>query len=245
MRSRIDQEQTEFEGSNTRILALRSVQGKLLREVYAVLGSTALKADMGRLAAALKRRGIKFNVRKVYAETFDSLRNDLREVQATTAEIQSMLHATFRQLNAEQGFTLQAPAEPDLTGFEQELSQIERSHIHYLGVGNLLKLAQADFCDKLVRALASRLRLVNEAAMTEVERWSKGASAQIDAQLKERRRNFSKRIEAIERIQNAAGNLDERLLERAAKETNLAELHARLREFTSLITQQGKPQAAV
>jgi small-conductance mechanosensitive channel len=244
MRARIDQEHAEFEGSNTRILALRSVQGKLLREVYAVLGRTALKADMVKLSAALKRPGVKFNVRKVYAETFDSLRNNLREVQATTAEIQSMLHATFRQLNAEQGFTLQAPAEPDLTGFEQELAQIERSHIHYLGVGNLLKLAQADFCDKLVRALASRLRLVNEAAMTEVERWSKGASAQIDAQLKERRRNFSKRIEAIERIQSAAGNLDERLVELAAQESNLTELHVQLREFTSLIAQHGKPQPA-
>jgi hypothetical protein len=244
MRGRIDQEQTEFEGSNTRILALRSVQGKLLREVYAVLGRTALKADMVRLSGALKRPGIKLNVRKVYGETFDSLRNNLREVQATTAEIQSMLHATFRQLNAEQGFTLQAPAEPDLTSFEQELSQIERSHIHYLGVGNLLKLAQADFCDKLVRALASRLRLVNEAAMTEVERWSKGASAQIDAQLKERRRNFTKRIEAIERIQSAAGNLDERLLELSAQESSLAELHVRLQEFTSMITQQGRPVAA-
>ena len=49
--------------------------------------------------------------------------------------------------------------------------------------------------------------------MTEVERWSKGAGAQLDAQLKERRRNFSKRIEAVERIQSAAGNLEERLAE--------------------------------
>jgi hypothetical protein len=244
MRSRIEQEQTEFEGSNARILALRSVQGKLLREVYAVLGSTALKADMGRLASALKRPGIKFNVRKVYGETFDSLRNNLREVQATTAEIQSMLHATFRQLNAEHGFALQAPAEPDLLGFEQQLSQIERSHIHYLGIGNLLKLAQPDFCDKLVRALASRLRVVNEAAMTEVERWSKGAGAQLDAQLKERRRNFTKRIEAVERIQGAAGNLDERLAELAAQESGLTELHARLREFTGLLTSNEAPTAA-
>jgi hypothetical protein len=217
------------------------VQGKLLREVYAVLGSTALKADMAHLAAALKRPGIKLSIRKIYGETFDSLRNNLREVQATTGEIQSMLHATFRQLNAEHGFTLQAPAEPDLMGFEQQLSQIEQSHVHYLGMSNLLKLAQADFCDKLVGALASRLRVVNEAAMTEVERWSKGASAQIDAQLKERRRNFSKRIEAIERIQSAAGNLDERLIELAAQERDLAELHVRLHEFTSLIAQPGKP----
>jgi len=243
MRSRIEAEQTEFEGSNTRILALRSVQGKLLREVYAVLGSTALKADMGRLSAALKRRGIKFSVRKVYGETFESLRNNLREVQATSAEIQSMLHATFRQLNAEHGFTLQAPPEPDLSGFEQQLDQIERSHIHYLGVGNMLKLAQPDFCDKLVRALASRLRVVNEAAMTEVERWSKGAGAQLDAQLKERRRNFTKRIEAVERIQGAAGNLDERLAELSAQEANLGELHRRLAELTTLLASNEAPHA--
>jgi len=243
MRTRIEQEQTEFEGSNTRILALRSVQGKLLREVYAVLGSTALKADMGRLAAALKRRGIKFSVRKVYGETFDALRNNLREVQATTAEIQSMLHATFRQLNAEHGFTLQAPPEPDLSSFEQQLGQIEKSHVHYLGVGNLIKLAQPDFCDKLVRALASRLRVVNEAAMTEVERWSKGAGAQLDAQLKERRRTFTKRIEAVERIQGAAGNLDERLAELAAQEAHVAELHRRLGELTAVLASNEAPHA--
>ncbi|MFZ3119700.1 MAG: dynamin family protein [Variovorax sp.] len=244
MRSRIEQEQTEFETSNVRILAVRSVQGKLLREVYAVLGSTALKADMARLAAALKRPGIKLSVRKVYAGTFDALRNNLREVQATTGEIQSMLHATFRQLNAEHGFTLQAPAEPDLSGFEEQLTQIEQSHIHYLGVGNLLKLAQADFCDKLVRALSSRLRVVNEAAMTEVERWSKGAGAQLDAQLKERRRNFGRRLESVERIQGAAGNLDERLAEIAAQDSGLTELQQRLNELTSLLTSNDAPVAA-
>ncbi|MGJ7523573.1 dynamin family protein [Variovorax sp. LT1P1] len=243
MRSRIEQEQTEFETSNVRILAVRSVQGKLLREVYAVLGSTALKADMGHLAAALKRPGIKLSVRKVYAETFDALRNNLREVQATTGEIQSMLHATFRQLNAEHGFTLQAPAEPDLSSFGEQLTQIEQSHIHYLGVGNLLKLAQADFCDKLVRALSSRLRVVNEAAMTEVERWSKGAGAQLDAQLKERRRNFGRRLESVERIQGAAGNLDERLAEIAAQDSGLTELQQRLNELTSLLTSNDAPAA--
>ncbi|MDM0043316.1 dynamin family protein [Variovorax dokdonensis] len=238
MRTRIEGEQSEFENSNSRILALRSVQSKLLREVYAVLGSTALKADMGRLAASLKRPGIKLNLRKIYGETFDTLRGNLREVQATTAEIQAMLNATFRQLNAEHGFSLLAPAEPDLSGFVKQLSQIEESHLKYLGVGNMLKLAQPDFCDKLVRALASRLRVVNEAAMTEVERWSKGAGAQLDAQLKERRRNFGKRIEAVERIQNAAGGLEERLEEISTQEAALKQLGERLNELTTLLTSQ-------
>ncbi|MDN4590206.1 dynamin family protein [Xenophilus aerolatus] len=238
MRSRIEQEQSEFESSNTRILALRSVQGKLLREVYAVLGSTALKSDLARLAATLKRPGIKLSVRKVYGATFDVLRSNLREVQATTSEIQAMLHATFRQLNAEHGFSLQAPAEPDLSGFVAELDGIERSHLHYLGVGNLLKLAQGDFCDRLVRALGSRVRTVNEAAMTEVERWSKAAGAQLDAQLKERRRNFVRRIESVERIQTAAGGLDERLGEIRSQEQELQLLNERLQELTVLLTSQ-------
>jgi len=236
MRVRIEQEQDEFENSNGRILALRSVQGKLLREVYSVLGTTALRNDMGKLAASLKRPGIKLNVRKIYGETFDALRNNLKEVQTTTGEIQSMLHATFRQLNAEHGFTLKAPAEPDLVGFQQQLSDIEKSHVHYLGMGNMLKLAQPDFCDKLVRALASRLRVVNEAAMTEVERWSKGAAAQLDAQLKERRRNFGRRIESVERIQGAAGSLEERLAELAEQEGAISGIQARLNELIALLS---------
>ncbi|RYZ13045.1 MAG: dynamin family protein [Comamonadaceae bacterium] len=235
MRGRIEQEQADFESSNARIAALRSIQSKLLREVVAVLGNTALKADMARLAAALKRPGIKLNVRKVYAETFDALRTNLREVQATAAEIQSMLQASFRQLNAEFGFSLQVPPEPDLAGFERQLSEIEASHIQYLGVGNVLKLAQADFCDKLVRALATRLRVVNEAAMGEVEGWSKGATAQLDAQLKERRRSFKKRIETVARIQSAGGTLDERLDELNAGAQALGDLHRRLGELTSAL----------
>ena len=245
MRARIEQEEADFEGCQPRIAALRSLQGKLLRDVYAVLGGTALKGDLGRLAAALKRPGIKFNVRKVYGETFEALRHNLREVQATAAEIQSMLHATFRQFNAEFAFTLQAPAEPDLSGLEAQLSQIEQSHLQYLGVGNLLKLAQPEFCDKLVRALAGRLRVVNEAAMGEVEAWSKAALAQLHTQFKERQRNFGKRIEAVERVQSATGTLDERLAEFSAHEATLAELDGQLRELTSMLSAREGPSVAV
>ncbi|MDB5731313.1 MAG: dynamin family protein [Variovorax sp.] len=245
MRARIEQEEAEFEGCSPRIAALRSIQGKLLRDVYAVLGGTALKGDMERLAAALKRPGIKLSVRKVYGETFEALRHNLREVQATAAEIQSMLHATFRQLNAEFAFTLQAPAEPDLSGFETQLSQIEQSHAQYLGVTNMLKLAQPEFCDKLVRALASRLRVVNEGAMAQLEAWSKEAIAQLHTQFKERRRNFEKRIEAVERVQSATGTLDERLAEFTAHEAALAELDGQLRDLTSMLTTREGPSAAI
>jgi hypothetical protein len=57
-----------------------------------------------------------------------------------------------------------------------------------------------------------------------VELWSKSAAAQLDAQLRERRRNFGRRIEAIDRIQQAAGGLDDRIAEIVAQETALDQL---------------------
>ena len=64
-----------------------------------------------------------------------------------------------------------------------------------------------------MRALATRLRAVYEAAFAEVEQWSKTAAGQLEAQLQERRTSFGRRIEAIDRIQQAAGGLDERVAE--------------------------------
>jgi hypothetical protein len=236
MRARIEQEQGDFDASGARIYAVRSVHLKLLREVFTLLGTSTLKSEMGELTAALRQPGIKLGVKKAYAETFNRLRSGLSKAQATSAEIQSMLTGTFRQLNAEYGFSLQAPREPDLARYERDLDLVERSHNQYLGVGNALRLAQPEFADRLVRALATRLRVVYESALGEVELWNKSAAAQLDAQLRERRRNFGRRLEAIERIQQAASGLDDRIHEIEAQETALDELDAKLAELTAYLT---------
>src|SRR5439155_10025853 len=106
------------------------------------------------------------------------------------------------------------------------------SHLQYLGVANTFRLAQPEFADRLVRALATRLRVVYESALGEVELWNKSAAAQLDAQLRERRRNFGRRIEAIERIQQAATGLDERIGEIEQQEAALNALDAKLTELT-------------
>jgi hypothetical protein len=233
MRSRIEQEQGDFDVSGARIHAVRSVHLKLLRDVFTLLGTTKLKAEMADLTNALRQPGIKLGVRKAYTTTFDRLRQGLRTAQTTSGEIQSMLTGTFRQLNAEYGFSLQAPREPDLARYERDLDLVERSHNQYMGVSNTFRLAQPEFADRLVRALATRLRVVYESALGEVELWNKSAAAQLDAQLRERRRNFGRRIEAIERIQQAATGLDDRIHEIESQETALDELDAKLTELTS------------
>ena len=237
MRARIEQEQGEFDVSGAKIHAVRSVHLKLLREVFDLLGTSQLKVEMAELTSALRQRGIKLGVRRAYTLTFDRLRAALQKAQATSADIQSMLTGTFRQLNAEYGFSLQAPKEPDLARYARDLELVERSHTQYLGVANSLRLAQPEFADRLVRALGTRLRVVYESALAEVELWNKSAAAQLDAQLRERRRNFGRRLEAIERIQQAASGLDDRIAEIRSQEVAVDELDSKLSELTDYLIQ--------
>ena len=245
MRARIEQEQGEFDVSGAKIHAVRSVHLKLLREVFNLLGNVTLKAEMAELTNALRTPGIKLGVKRAYTLTFDRLRAGLQRAQSTSGDIQSMLSGTFRQLNTEYGFSLQAPKEPDLARYARDLELVERSHNQYLGVGNALRLAQPEFADRLVRALGTRLRMVYESALAEVELWNKSAAAQLDAQLRERRRNFGRRLEAIERIQQAATGLDDRIAEIVSQEVALDELDAKLSELTSHLMDPPASNAAV
>lgn len=246
MRSRISQEQTEFDLGGAKIHAVRSVHLKLLREVFSLLGPTALKKEMAQLTQVLQQKGIKLGVKRAYGDTFERLRNNLRQVQSISAEIQVMLAATFRQLNGEYGFSLQAPTEPALDGYLHDLDLVERSHLQYLSLGNTFRLAQPEFADRLVRALSNRLRTIHETALGDLELWSKAAAAQLDVQLRERRRNFNRRLEAIDRIQQASGGLGERIDEIQAQKNNLNQLNAKLSELTGyLVTATDPARCAV
>src|SRR3989344_3468610 len=233
MRHRIEQEQREFDLSTSKIQAVRAVHLKLLRDVFQQLGAKALKVELSELAQTLQQKGLKLGVKKIYLQTFDKLRGTLDKAQASGTEIQAMLGGTFRQLNAEFGFSLQVPSPPQLEHFTHDLNQIEQSHLQSLGMGNALKLAQPEFAERLVRALAMRLRTVYESAANDLELWSKSATAQLDAQLRERRRSFARRIEAVDRIQQAASGLVERIAEIEASEDELVQLEQRLQELTS------------
>jgi len=235
MRSRISHEQAEFDLAGAKIHALRSVHLKLLKEVFSTLGSKTLKSEMTQLVDALTQKGIKLGVKRSYGETFDRLRQNVTRVQTLTSDIHTMLSVTFRQLNAEYGFSLQAITEPRLDNFITELDLVERSHMQYLGIGNVFKLAQPEFVDRLVRALSTRVRGVYEQALADVELWSKAAAAQLDAQVRERRQNFVRRIEAIDRIQQAAGGLDERIQDITQQEDAVVALERKLIELTTYL----------
>ncbi len=243
MRRRIEQEQRDFDAGGMRIQALRSVHLKLLRDLFGLLGSQSLQAGVASLAAALRQPGVKLGIRRTYTDAFARLHATLDEARRKADEVQAMLQASFRSLNAEYGFALQLPGGLDLSPFAAELRDIERSHLQYLGLTNVLRLAQAEYADRLAKAVVGRLKAVFDAASAEVESWNKAAAAQLDAQLRERRRHFARRLEAVHRIEAAAGGLDERLAELQAQREGAARDVEALRRLLNRPDRPNRPDS--
>ena len=201
-----------------------------------VIANIPYFAENGKVATAdiyaLRPDGRIGNV-YAYRKAFERLAVDLNRADQLAAEIQSMLEGSFKNLNAEYGFSLQPPTPPQLSAYHKDLALIEKSHLQYLSLGNALRLAQPEFAERLARALMSRLRVVYDTAVNEVELWNKSAAAQLDAQLRERRRNFTRRIEAVSRIQQAAGGLDARIHELQSQQSLLNLTDAKLAELTN------------
>lgn len=244
MRLRIEQEQGEFDESNSRVQAVKSVHLKLQREALHPLSAGNLKLVLQRLTLALRQPGIKLGVRKAYAQTFTELRATLGEAINSSAELQSMLSSAFKQFNAEYGFSLQVPAPPDMGRYEADLARIESGHLQYLTLGNTFKLAQPAFAERLVRALGTRLRVVLESVASDLEVWSNSAVIQMDSQVRERRRSFIRRLEAIDRIQQAASSLVDRISEIEATEQTLRRLEQELDQQNAELLEAAAPDKA-
>ena len=231
MRLRIEQEKADFDRSAASVLAVRSVHLKLLREVFQLLGNASIKRELAELNAALREPGLKLGIKKSYADGFERLRGVIRQVQALEGEIHAMLKAAFVQLNTDYGFALQAAEPPAMERFVSDLDAVERSHLRYLGVGHMLQLARAGFSEKLVRALLTRVRSIFETALGDIELWNKATTSQLDTHLRERRRAYGRRIDAVERIQDAAGSLDQRIHDLQQEQQALQATAQRLREL--------------
>jgi hypothetical protein len=152
-----------------------------------------------------------------------------------SVEIREMLQASFERLNAEYGFALTLSDLPSLASLQKELTLIERNYVQYLGITRAFKLGQPRFIEQFRRMLISKLRVLFEHESNELELWNKQAGAQIDLQLRERRRAFRHRREALERIQSAAGELESRLEELESHEARLLQYQSKVVELLAAV----------
>jgi transcriptional regulator of met regulon len=218
MLERVDAETGEFEQCIARLQAVRMVHGRMLKNALVDLTSDRLREEVNEMQTAMNSSLLNLGAKKAFVALCVRLREVMDATQTRANEIHDMLGASFAMLNAEFGFGLAVSPPVDLERFKKELALIQRNYVQYLGVTQAVRLSQPKFMEQFRRMLVSKLRVVFENTSSEVELWNKTASAQVDSQLRERRRGFRRRRESLERIQNASGDLEQRISELEAQD---------------------------
>jgi hypothetical protein len=247
MLERVDAESREFERCTERLMALRAVHTKMLRDQLLGLASDALRDEVAQMQDEASATLFNLGARKAFLALCNRLRIRITKARERGLEIHDMLQASFRQLNTDYGFALSLTRLPSLERTDRELDLIERSYVQYLGLSHALRLAEPRFMEQFRRMLLSKLRMAFENASGDIELWHKSASNQVDSQLRERRRAFKRRREGLERIQGAAGELDSRIADLEGQDRRLQQLAGRVREQLAELRQaaQGDGSDAV
>jgi hypothetical protein len=244
MIERVDREMHDFERCTERLVALRGVHARMLRELLIDLSSDQLRDEVARMQNDANATLFNLGAKKAFLALCARLRERLVLARRRGQEIHDMLNASFRQLNSEFGFALSLPRLPSLERCDRELELIERSYAQYLGLSQALRLAEPRFMEQFRRMLLSKLRMAFENASGEVELWHKSASNQVDSQLRERRRGFKRRRDGLERIQAAAGDLDHRIGDLESQDARWQHLATRVRGFTVALTEAAAAPAS-
>ena len=153
-----------------------------------------------------------------------------------------MLQASFSQLNAEFDLALTAPPEPSLTRFSTVLSLIETNCRQDLGLKQALSLSLPKNRHAFYDRLAPKVREVFNAARSEFDCWNKAALTQVDSHLRERRHNFNRRREVLERVHSVTGELAQRIAEIENQDSTLERSRLHMSELIETIqrwTQMG------
>lgn len=248
MIERVDAESREFERCTEKLMALRVVHSRVLREQLTGLAADALRDEVAQMQDEAAATLFKLGAKKAFMALCMRLRMRITRARARSQEIHEMLQASFRQLNSEFGFALSLTRLPTLERTDREIDLIESSYVQYLGLSNALRLAEPRFMEQFRRMLLSKLNMVFENACGEIELWNKSASNQVDSQLRDRRRAFKRRRESLERIQAAAGDLDARIADLEGQEQRIQQLWASVRQQAAALRDealQSGEQAAV
>jgi len=233
MITRVDAETSEFEECTTLLQAMRAVHGRMLKDMLIDLSSDRVRDEVAEMQASMGSSVLNLGAKKAFLALCERLRNLLVTAQRRNGEIREMLSASFGRLNAEFGFSLTQNKPLDFDRFTGELHLIESNYVQYLGLTLALRLAQPKFMEQFRRMLISKLRVVFENASSELELWNKAVSAQVDSQLRERRKAFKRRRETLEKIQSAAGELELRIDEIETQDQRLVELQTRTSDLAT------------
>ncbi|MGS0744016.1 GTPase, partial [Glaciimonas sp. GG7] len=223
MMKRIDIEKKEFNESLVKLQGTRTVFARLSFGVFETLGMGVLKEEIRMTRVAMEDSIFTAGLRSAVKTFFDQAQTNLADSGKKTDEIAAMMSIMYRKFSTEHGLALSTPMPFSLDKYRQEISLIEAAYRRQFGAVTLLKTSQVVLMQRFFEAIASRVRMSFLQANRDVDAWLKVVMAPLEEQIRTHKLQLKQRLEAIERVYEAVGSLEEKI---QSIETLYAQLEA-------------------
>ena len=233
MLQRLSAERSEFDAGMAQVLALRAVNNRMLDTLRERFAATAVLHDLEQLQARMSRALLKVGVKTELARISADLRARLVDAETQIEEIRQMLAAAFQRANSQFGFTVSAPRVLRLNALIQEFDRMAAAYTDHLSGVNWLKLQNNAYALRTLRAMAARVRDLFERALRDIENWDRSAIAQLDSQVRERKKQLNRRLSTLQRVEDTKDSLHDRIEDLRAQVAQISALQQGLAAQTT------------
>jgi len=212
MMERAREEKELFERGLQRFTALRTVFTQQTTQLFDVIGLEALRANAGRTRRSIERSPFTKGVRVAMADFFTSIRRDFDDAARRAGEIHDMMRAMYARFSSEHGVEPFVPPPFSMLKYHKEIDRLERAYNeHFNTLWNMLSKAKFALTRRFFETIASRVKHVYDVANRDIESWLRAVMSPLETQVREHHMQLRRRLDSVERIHSASGELEERI----------------------------------
>jgi hypothetical protein len=239
MARRIRLERAEFERSLKKLQALRAVFGRHQHAIRECVGIDRLKRHVRGARQRMRDSKLSVGLRDGMSSLLRDARADFARLSGHVDEVQALMTAMYGSFTREHGLTLGQPLPFPIAPFVAELDRIEALHDRHFGAISLLTTEKWALTRRFFESVAVRIRDVYEKTGRELEDWMRAVIAPIESQVREHQAQLRRRLDSVQRVMQASGQLEFRVAElregRAQVERQLEALSALEREVGQVL----------
>ncbi|CAN5201417.1 dynamin-like GTPase family protein [soil metagenome] len=224
MLERIEAEKAEFEGTTKQLVATRSVFTRLSNEVYRLLGTDLMRAQLADTRNAMGNSRFSPGLRSAMREYLDIQIANLDEAEARTNDLYELMAAMYKRFQVEHGMTL-PPAQPlRLRASREEIDKVGNRFEQEFSTLKILTSDHTVLVQKFYESVAARVKSTFGKANKDVDAWLKSLMSPIEMQTREHQKQLRRRLEAIKRVYEASDELDTRIGDLRSQQSSADEL---------------------
>ena len=222
---RAQAEQREFEEAIRKTLAARSVLWRLAQDATTQLRSDAVHRLAQDTQERMRSARLSHQLQAIARGHFNDLRVRLRQGGSGLVEIERMVSGVQRSFAEQLGWSLPPPMQFSLDAYVAEIDRLEGAYAGHFKPLALFTREQRAFVDWFFETVVRKSSGIVAGAERDADAWVRSLLPPLETQVREQRQQLKNRIQAVERIRDAQGSLDEQI---GCLEESLQDVHRQL-----------------